>query len=150
MNLTIAIMTAVMLLTLISPFGVYYAVKLAKKQDYTGHRKFQNIIFFICVLGVLALEVLIRYSGGSGSLASKSNYYGTGFFTFTLVSHIIVAVLTYLLWTVLIIISNRKFQKTLPGKFSKTHKQIGIIVFIGLIYTAISALAVYLMSLNLV
>lgn len=150
MNITIAIMTAVMLLTLISPFGVYYAVRLAKKNDYTGHRKVQNIIFFICVIGVLALEVLIRYSGGSGSLASNSNYYGTEFFTFTLITHIIIAVLTYLLWTVLIILSNRKFQKALPGKFSKIHKRIGLIVFIGLLYTAISALAVYLMSLNLV
>lgn len=150
MNLTIFIMTAVLLLTLFSPFGVYYGIKQAKKKDYKTHRKIQNIIFFICVLGVLALEVLIRYSGGSGSLASNSEYYGTSFFTITLVSHIIVAVLTYLLWTGLIILSNRKFQKTLPGKFSKTHKRLGKIIFAGLVYTAISALTVYLMTLNLV
>lgn len=150
MNFTTFIMTAVLLLTLISPFGVYYGVKLARKKDYKTHRKIQNIIFFLCVIGVLALEVLIRYSGGSGSLASKSEYYGTSFFTITLVSHIIIAVLTYLLWTVLIILSNRKFQKTLPGKFSKTHKRVGKIIFVGLVYTAITALMIYLMSLNLV
>lgn len=150
MNSTIFIMTAVMLLTLISPFGVYYGVQLARKKDYKTHRKIQNIIYFICVLGVLALEVLIRYSGGSGSLASNSEYYGTNFFTITLVSHIIIAVLTYLLWTILIFLSNRKFQKSLPGKFSKTHKTLAYIIFAGLIYTAITALVVYLMSLNLV
>ncbi len=150
MSSTIIIMTAVMLLTFLSPFGVYYGVTLAKKNDYKTHRKIQKIIFFICVLGVLALEVLIRYSGGSGSLVSGSNYYGTSFFTITLVSHIFVAVLTYLLWTILIIISNIKFRKSLPGKFSKTHKKLGYIIFGGLIYTAVTALAVYLMSLNLV
>src|SRR5690625_2333940 len=123
MSFTIFIMTAVMLLTLISPFVVYYGVKLAKKKEYKAHRKIQNIIFYICVLGVLALEVLIRYSGGSGSLASNSEYYGTSFFTITLVSHILVAVLTYLLWAILIIVSNRKFLKDLPGKFRKTHKR---------------------------
>lgn len=150
MNPTIFIMTSVLLLTLFSPFGVYYGVKFARNKEYKTHRKIQNIIFFICVVGVLALEVLIRYSGGSGSLASNSEYYGTSFFTITLVSHILVAILTYLLWTILIILSNRKFQKSLPGKFSKTHKKLGYIIFGGLVYTAITALAVYLMSLNLV
>lgn len=139
-----------MLLTLLSPFGVYYAVTLAKKKDYKRHKKIQNFVFYISVLGVLGLEMLIRYSGGSGSLASNSAYYGTSFFTITLVSHILVAVLTYILWTVLIILSNRKFKKSLPGKFSKTHKRVGYIVFVGLIYSAISALAVYMMTLNIV
>ena len=139
-----------MLLTLLSPFGVYYAVTLAKKKDYKRHKKIQNITFYISVLGVLALEILIRYSGGSGSLASNSAYYGTSFYTITLVSHIFVAVLTYLLWTILLILSNRKFRSSLPGKFSKIHKRVGIIVFVGLIYSATSALAVYMMTLNIV
>lgn len=139
-----------MLLTLLSPFGVYYAVTLAKKKDYKRHKKIQNFVFYISVLGVLGLEMLIRYSGGSGSLASNSAYYGTSFFSITLVSHILVAVLTYILWTVLIILSNRRFKKSLPGKFSKTHKRVGYIVFVGLIYSAISALAVYMMTLNIV
>lgn len=150
MDIAILIMTAVMLLTLISPFGVYYGVQLARKKDYKSHRKIQNIIYVICVLGVLALEVLIRYSGGSGSLVADSKHYATSYFTITLVSHIIVAVLTYLLWTVLILLSNRKFQKSLPGEFSKTHKRLAYIIFGGLIYTAITALAIYFMSLNLV
>lgn len=150
MNFTIFIMTAVMLLTLLSPFVVFYGVKLAKRKAYEAHRKVQNTIFYICVIGVLALEVLIRYSGGSGSLASNSEYYGTPFFTITLVSHILVAVLTYLLWTILIVLSNRRFRKSLPGKFTNTHKRLGYIIFIGLIYTAISALAVYMMTLNLI
>jgi len=150
MNLTITIMTAVLLLTLVSPFGLYYGATIARKKKYTSHRKIQNIIFIICVIGVLALEGLIRSAGGSGSLASESKYYGTSFFTITLVSHIIVAVSTYLTWAVLIILSNRKFQSSLPGKFSKTHKKLGYIIFIGLIYSASSALAIYLMTLNIV
>ena len=150
MDMTITIMTAVMLLTFFSPFGVYYAVKLAKKKDYKSHRKIQNIIYVICVIGVLALEGLIRSGGGSGSLASSSSYYHTSFFKITLYSHIIVAVLTYLLWTILIIISNIRFQKNLPGKLSKLHKKLGKVIFGGLIYTAITALAIYLMTLNIV
>lgn len=150
MDMTITIMTSVLLLTLFSPFGVYYAVKRARVKDYQSHQKLQNIIFIVCVLGVLLLEGLIRYSGGSGSLASESKYYGTSFFKIILYSHIIVAVLSYLIWTFLIIISNIQFRKTLPGKLSKLHKSCGLIIFGGLIYTAVTALAVYVMSLNLV
>lgn len=146
MNVTILIMTAVLLLTLFSPFGVYYGVTIAKKKNYPSHRKIQNIIFIVCVIGVLALEVLIR--SGGGSLASESNYYDTGFFKITLISHIIVAILTYLLWTILIIISNIKFRKSLPGKLSKFHKKTGYIIFGGLVYTAVTALMVYVMTLN--
>jgi len=150
MNATIFIMTAVMLLTLFSPFGVYYGVKIARKNDYEKHRKIQNVIFYLCVIGVLILEVLIRYSGGSGSLVSNSHHYSTSFFRITLISHILVAILTYLLWTGLIIISNRKFRKMLPGTLSSIHKRLGLVVFGGLIYTAISALLVYLMTLNII
>lgn len=148
--MTIFIMTTVMLLTLFSPFGVYYGIRLARNKNYKSHRRIQNIIFTIGVVGVLALEILIRYSGGSGSLASNSKYYDSKFFTITLVSHIVVAILTYFLWTVLIVLSNSKFRKSLPGKLSKIHKKLGEVIFGGLIYTAVSALAVYLMSLNLV
>lgn len=150
MNITLIIMTAVLLLTVISPFVLYYAQQVAKKKDYLKHQKLQNIIYTICVLGVLSLEVLIRFSGGSGSLASTGRYYGTTLFFLVLASHILVAVGSYCLWTFLIIASNRKFRKELPGKFSKTHKRIGIIIFFGLVYTAITAILVYCMSLNLV
>lgn len=150
MSTTIVIMTVVLLLTFFSPFAVYSAITKAKQKQYKTHRKLQNVIFIICVLGVLALEGLIRAQGGSGSLASESAYYQTSFFKITLYSHIIVAVLSYLVWTVVIILSNSKFQNTLPGTFSKLHKTLGYILLIGLMYTALSAVAVYVMTLNLV
>ena len=150
MNTTLIIMTSVLLITLFSPFGVYYGVKRAKKKDYKNHRKIQNIIFIVCVIGVLSLEGLINSGGGSGSLASTSNYYSTNFYKITLFSHIIIAILSYLLWTILIIVSNIKYKKSLPGKLSKFHKTLGYAIFGGLVYTAVTALAVYVMTLNLI
>lgn len=146
----IIIMTGVMLLTFLAPFAVYYAVTLAKKKEYKKHRKIQNLVFYISVGGVLLLEGLIRYEGGSGSLASQSSYAEHDFYNNFLNAHIIGAVLTYLLWIFLIIISNIKFQKKLPGKFSSIHKTLGYIVFVGLIYTGATALVIYVMTLDLV
>lgn len=150
MNLTITIMTAVLIITLFSPFGVYYGIKLAKGKNYRTHRRIQNIIFIVCVVGVLALEGLINSAGGSGSLASESIYYNTKFFKYTLFSHIIVAILSYLVWFILIVVSNIVYRKNLPGKLSNFHNKTGIIIFGGLIYTAITALIVYVMTLNLI
>lgn len=150
MNIPVIIMTTVLLITLFSPFGVFYGVRLAKNKKLKSHRKVQNIIFILCVVGVLALEGLIHSSGGSGSLASESIYYDTKFFKYTLFSHIIIAVVSYFIWTVLIIFSNLTYRKNLPGKFSNFHKKAGYLIFGGLIYTATTALIVYLMSLNLV
>lgn len=146
----ILIMTGVMLLTFLAPFGAYYAVTLAKKKEYKRHRKIQNLVFYISLGGVLLLEGLIRYSGGSGSLAAQSSYAEHDFYINFLIAHIIGAVLTYLLWIFLIITSNVKFQKKLPGKFSNTHKTLGYIVFVGLIYTGATALVIYVMTLDLV
>lgn len=150
MNWSLFIMSLVLLLTLIAPFGVFYAIQLARKQQYLKHRRIQILIFIICFIGLLALEGLIRFSGGSGSLASKSLYYETSFFKLTLYSHIFIAVITYLLWIFLSFFSNKKYPRQLPGNFSNMHKILGYIIFYGLIYTAITALAIYLMTLNLV
>ena len=150
MNTTVIIMTAVLILTLASPVFAVYAVKFAKNKDFETHKKWQTWIFGISVLGVIVLEGLIRVSGGSGSLSGMSPHAGTSLFKTILIAHIIGAVLTYILWTYLIIVSNKKFSKTLPGNFSATHRTLGKAVLIGLIYTAVSALVVYLMTLGFI
>lgn len=150
MDLSILIMSLVMLITLISPFAVYYGIQYARKKDFAKHKKVQGIIFLVCILGLFSLEGLIRYSGGSGSIAQNSEHYGTAYFTLILTSHIIVATLSYILWAILIFRARRKYTKELPGKHSRFHKRTAYVVFGGLIYTAVTALLVYLMSLNII
>ena len=150
MSFTMFIMTAVLLIILLAPVFSYYAIKKARKKDFKIHKKIQTIVFWFCIGAVLLLEVLIRYSGGSGSMFKDSSHAESPFFKNLLIAHIIGAVLTYLLWTFLIFKSSRKFQKTLPGTFSSAHKTMGIIVFVGLIYTGVTALAVYLMTLDFI
>lgn len=133
------------MLNIIAPFAVYYAIGLAKRGDFNTHKKIQNIVFLVCVLGVLTLEGLIRVSGGSGSLVENSSYAGTTIFRAILAAHIVGAILTYLLWTFQIISSHRAFGKTLPGKSSWAHKAIGYLLFFGLCYTAVTAAIVYAM-----
>ncbi|EMB14243.1 MULTISPECIES: DUF420 domain-containing protein [Pirellulaceae] len=139
MNTATLILTAVLILNLFAPFAVYYAIGLAKEGLYKTHKRIQNAVFIACVLGVLTLEGLIRFSGGSGSLAENSSFSGTTIFKTILAAHIIGAILTYILWTFQIVVSNRKFGEKLLGSFASMHKTIGYILFLGLIYTAVTA-----------
>ena len=150
MDFTFIIMTAVLAVTLIAPIISYVAIKKVRQRDFKTHKKIQTLVYASCIAAVLILELLIRFSGGSGSMFKDSSHADNPVFKTILIAHIIGAVLTYVVWTFLIIQSRRKFQKTLPGKFSVTHKRLGISVFIGLIYTGVTALVVYLMTLDFV
>lgn len=110
----------------------------------------ETFTYMITVVAVIALELLIRFSGGSGSISGLSPYADEKFFGVILIAHIIGAVLTYILWTYLLLQSRRKFDTDLPGNFSKTHKILAKVVIVGLIYTAVSALIVYLLTLGLI
>lgn len=150
MDFTFFIMTAVLVVTLMAPIFSYVAIKKARQKDFKTHKKIQTLVYASCIAAVLVLELLIRFSGGSGSMFKDSSHANNPVFKTILTAHIIGAVLTYIVWTFLIIKSRRKFQKTLPGKFSVTHKKMGIVVFVGLVYTGFTALVVYLMTLDFI
>lgn len=140
--------TAIMLLTLISPFVAIYAVSFIKKGNLKKHAKIQMILFISCMVALIILETQIRLNGGSGSIVQQSQYYGTPSFKIILVAHIIGAVLTYVIWAIIIFITHLKYRKRqrLERNFAKLHRILGFITIIGLIYTAITALIVYIMT----
>lgn len=148
MNTTLLFILGMLLLSLAAPFVSLYAISLIKKRKYDRHLKIQNFIFGICVGAVLIFELYIRFSGGSGSLITANSYTQTSFFRTVLIAHIVGAVLTYCIWTVMIVLSNRKYKKRkgLPGMFSLNHKRLGYVTIGGLFYTVISAFAVCLMA----
>jgi uncharacterized membrane protein YozB (DUF420 family) len=134
-------------LTTVSPFISLYAISFIKKGDNKKHIQIQRRLFFACIIALLVLESMIRFSGGSGSLVANSPYLDTPFFKLILPAHIIGAVLTYILWAIMIIRSNQKYKQAhLPGSFSASHKTLGKITTIGLFYTAFTALIVYLLT----
>ena len=136
------------MVTLVAPFFALRAVSLAKKKNYIKHIQIQKNTFWACIAAVLVLEGLIRFGGGSGSLVKDSSYLHTAFFKYTLIFHIIGAVLTYFIWGISLFLANKKHKKrkTLPGQFSTIHRTLGYITIVGLFYTAITALMVYMMA----
>ena len=144
MGTTFLIILGLLVLSLLAPFISLYAASLIKHKEYVTHARIQKRLFWVCVIGVLILELQIRLNGGSGSLILNSKYADTFLFNFILTAHIIGAVLTYIIWAITIFWSNTKFVKrrTLPGHSSKVHKRLAYSTVIGLFYTAITALIV--------
>jgi len=140
-------MTIILILTLLAPYFVFLGVKKAKAKDIATHRKIQMLVFAVCMLGLFGLEALIRVSGGSGSISGKSSFAENSVFKTILVAHILGAVLTYTIWFFQIVLSILQYRRTLPGKFSFAHRILGKITFIGLIYTAVTALIVYIFTI---
>jgi putative membrane protein len=99
----------------------------------------------ICWLCVLGLELRIRLAGGSGALIATTTSHQT-LARRLLGVHIVGAVLTYVIWTGLAIASTRRFRSTLPGTFSRRHRQLGWCVFAGLVFTAATASGMYILT----
>ncbi len=147
MNYSLIVIYGMLILSIFAPFIALYGVKLAKEKKLKQHIKLQKYLFYACVTGVLLLELTIRISGGSGSLVKESAYLATTLFQNTLWAHIIGAVLTYFIWGFTLFKSkNQHKKKQLPGKFSLSHRQLGYVVIIGLLYTGITALMVCTMA----
>jgi putative membrane protein len=132
--------------TLAAPWAALLGVRLARQQRHELHRRVQLALLLVCWVAVLVLEVRIRLEGGSGSFIRSAAPELQPWARGLLLVHIGFAVLSYLLWTWLVVASWRRFSKALPGSFSRLHRRLGWAVFAGLVFDAASATGMYLMT----
>ena len=125
------------------PFILVYSISLVKKKNYQAHRAIQFITLTVVVIAVALFEFDIRLSPQPTVLAEANSWYEDSRFKIFLWLHIICASFTYMTWAGLAYKSNKMFLKTLPGSFSKAHKKIGKLIFLGACYTALSGSVIY-------
>lgn len=136
-----------LVITVLAPLVAMYAVGLARRGQHARHLRVQKVLFGVCMSMLVIFELLIRASGGSGSLVEHSEHYGQWYFKLILVSHIVGAVLTYILWAVMVVVASKKWKSgQLPGNFSILHKRLGYVMMIGLWYTAVTAVIVSVLA----
>ena len=131
---------------LIAPIWALLAASAARKGQHTRHMRMQLALWALMILCLFALEGYIRMSGGSGSLVAGSPYAGTSLMTTLFILHIGPAVVTYALWTGLVIATWRRRSRPGLGGFSPRHMLLGKIVIGGLVWTALSACFVYYLT----
>lgn len=133
----------VLLLNLVAPAWAYGAARLARRGHVRAHMILQLVLWGVLFCAVIALELHIRSSGGSGSLVGESPYAGTPLLRAVFLLHIGPAVATYLLWSGLALLTLRRRDGLRLGAFARHHQRMGRWVIVGLIWTAASAVAVY-------
>jgi hypothetical protein len=140
------VVTASYVVTLSAPIAAYVAIRHARARQHDVHRLVQSVLLVVCWMGVFALELRIRFAGGSGVFVDRASPELAAWARRVLAIHVPIAVATYLVWTWLVVASRRRYTTSLPGRFSARHRAIGTAVFGGLCFTAASATAMFVLT----
>ncbi|MDQ7047142.1 MAG: DUF420 domain-containing protein [Sulfurovum sp.] len=125
------------------PFLIFGAIFLAKQKNYQAHESVQKLLFVVTVIVVAFFEFGVRVVGGYKHLIEGSSV-GHNYFIYVLIFHIIISVVTLVLWIMTLHYAKRyKKQGTLPGLYSKAHQKAGQRTFIGIILTMLTGGWVY-------
>ena len=117
------------------------AIYMAVKKRYELHYKMQLSIFIMTLVIVLVFEIGVRISGGFNAFMEHSNANYTNMVIF-LAIHILVAIVTVVLYSLLIYSSIKQF-KLKHEPVVKSHKKLGMIVFFGMTLTSIMGSLIY-------
>jgi len=131
---------------LLAPIVALMAAAAARYGMETRHMRIQLALWVVMMANLFMLEGHIRLSGGSGSLTAGSPWVGTGLMRTAFLLHIGPAVLTYLAWSWLVVVSWRRRAVPGLGAFSDRHRLMGKLVIGGLVWTALSACVVYTLT----
>jgi putative membrane protein len=125
----------------ILPLLMGSAIFVAVKKRYELHYKMQLSIFVLTLLIVGVFEVGVRISGGFSAFMEQSNA-NTTFMIIFLLIHILIALATVVLYSILIYSAIKQFRlKSAP--IVKSHKKLGMIVFFGMSITSFMGVMIY-------
>ena len=133
---------------IVAPFLMTLALRLAVQRRYRAHRRLQVGVLLGAIVAVLLLEGSIRF-GHAMDAFTVSAYYGTVTMTGLFAVHLAVAVPTFIVWCVLALLSWRRFPGVLPGAFSPRHRFWGRLTFVGLWFTCVTGVGLYVLSFAL-
>ena len=123
------------------PFLMGSAIYMAIKKRIKLHYTMQLSIFIMTLIVVVIFEVGVRLSGGFSSFMQSSNAHPTYMMIF-LVMHILTALVSVVLYSVLIYSAYKEF-KLKKEPIVKNHKKLGKLVFLGMTLTSLSGLLIY-------
>jgi putative membrane protein len=116
----------------------------ARQKKYPQHRGIQLWLGSILGVAVILFEVDLKMSGGMAELTKDSPYFDTALLNGWIYGHTLVAILTTIIWVVLIIMSLRRFgNPPSPNDFSGKHRFWGRTGMTTMFITGVSAFPLY-------
>jgi len=140
------LMDLVVIGIVVTPILMLYAFHLAKQKRFVAHRNLHAILITTLLFSVILFELDVRLSGGTKAFLNGSSLAETAFLRWFLIVHVLIAVSSFVGWIALETKSWKSFLKALPGEFSPQHVQHGKVVYGGVVATAITGVALYIMG----
>lgn len=137
------LMDVVVVAIVLTPFLFLWAVRFARRGQYTQHRNLQTTLLGVLLAAVILFEVDIRVSGGTEAFLAGSPHLGSALLKWLLRVHVLVAVASFSLWCFLVGQAWRARMDLHPHLFTAAHRRRGYLVFAGTIFTAVSGVWLY-------
>ena len=130
-------MDFVTLIVSLLPLLVTIAISFARNKHYKAHGYTQVFIFAFSVIVLFYFEYGVRVAGGFNAFMQESSV-AHNYAFFVLILHIVISILTLIIWASTIFRAKKQLQKS-------SHKKAGFITFVGVIATSFSGVWVYLL-----
>lgn len=137
------LMDAVVVAIVLTPLLFLWAVRLARRGEFARHRNLQTALLGLLLAAVVLFEVDIRLSGGTAAFMADSPYLGSALLKWLLRMHVVVAILSFGLWSYLVVQAWRARMDLYPQLFTAAHRRRGYWVFAGTVFTAVSGVWLY-------
>lgn len=128
-------MDLVTLIVALLPFLVAFAISFAANKHYRVHSYLQIIIFAFSIIVLTYFEYGVRVGGGFSAFMQESGV-SYSYALIVLVVHIIIAVITVILWATAIFRAKKLLQLGL-------HRKMGLVTFAGVVLTSLTGIWVY-------
>ena len=138
-------MDVVMLVVALLPFLIGLGIVMARRGAWSAHRAYQWLGFVVSVAVVGWFEYGVRVGGGFESFLQSSTLPKTLLWG-VLIFHILVSVATIIWWVRTLIAAERAYEAdNLPGGHTLPHRRQGWWTAIGVFFTSLSGIWVYLL-----
>lgn len=122
------------------PFLLGGAIALVRAGRHRLHTRVQTVLFAVTLVMVVLFEVGVRMTGGYATYVESSTVQYCDMFAFLFI-HIIVAIISVLLWVWLLVSAHRAYRQT--QNVAPLHKKLGKFLFAGLTLTSWMGIAIY-------
>lgn len=126
-----------------------YSIGLARfRQQFQLHKQIQLILGIVLLVTIVAFEIDLRFiTKNWRELAEPSPYFASGWVDRLLWLHLFFAIPTPLLWTWVIVLALRKFDRPpKPNDYSSRHRLLARIAALLMVGTAVTGWAFYVVA----
>ena len=123
------------------------AWRWARQKRFKAHRNLMVVLTVVLTVAVSLFEMDMKEMGGFFVMAEESSFHGSAALDVSFWVHMALVSITSTVWLLLVPVSVWKFgNPPRPGGFSKFHRPLGVIGFVGMLLSAATSVEMYVLA----